>query len=246
MLFLLDSTAADAPFPDPALAEREPNGLLALGGDLSVARLLNAYRLGIFPWYGPGQPLLWWSPHPRAVLFPERLHITRSLRKSLRNGRFQATADTAFPAVIRACGAPRQGADGTWITPDMLHAYERLAAAGHAHSVEIWREGELIGGLYGVALGRVFFGESMFSRGRDASKVALVHLVDRLLQTGFRLIDCQVSSAHLLSLGAETIPRTRFNHLLDRWATQPTPLGTWDGREPLPPRLPPLLASRPG
>jgi len=246
VLFVLDATPADTPFPDPALAEREPDGLLALGGDLSVVRLLNAYRAGVFPWYGPGQPLLWWSPNPRTVLFPEHLRISRSLRKSLRNGGFQATVDCVFRAVVGACGTPRKGADGTWITLEMLQAYERLAAAGHAHSVEIWREGELVGGLYGVSLGRVFFGESMFSRCRDASKVALVHLVDRLLQSGFRLIDCQVRSAHLLSLGAEEIPRARFNRLLDRWTAQPASPHTWEGRAPLPLRMPPLFESRPG
>ncbi len=246
MLYLLDATPPSAPFPDPARAEQEPNGLLAFGGDLSPVRLLNAYRAGIFPWYGPGQPILWWSPDPRTVLYPERLRVTRSLHKSLRNGGFLASVDRAFEAVVEACAAPREGTQGTWITPEMATAYARLAAAGHAHSVEVWRDNELVGGLYGVALGRVFFGESMFSRVRDASKIALAHLVDRLLQAGFRLIDCQVASAHLTSLGAELIPRREFNRMLERWAMEADPPGAWTAPDPRPARVPATLDRRGG
>ncbi len=212
---------ADTPahaFPDPDRALDEPNGLLAAGGDLSPERLLHAYRLGVFPWYSAGQPILWWSPDPRAVLFPERMRVSRSLRKTLRQGRFRVTRDTAFREVMDACAAPRPGSDGTWITPEMLAAYTRLHSLGWAHSVECWRDGRLAGGLYGVAMGRVFFGESMFSRESDASKVALAHLAGQ----GYRLIDCQVESEHLARLGAEPIPRRTFRALLDE-LTEPEP-----------------------
>lgn len=209
MLFLLDHDP-DAPFPAPFLAETEPNGLLAVGGNLSPQRLVNAYRHGIFPWYSLGQPILWWSPDPRLVLRPRALHLSRSLRKTLRSERFSVSLDAAFGAVIRGCAAPRPGADGTWIVPEMIAAYERLHALGMAHSAEAWRDGELVGGLYGVALGRVFFGESMFSRARDASKVAFTHLVQRLAAWGYDLIDCQVHTQHLESLGAVAVPRGDF------------------------------------
>lgn len=214
-------------FPDPRLAMSEPNGLLAIGGDLSERRLLAAYRGGVFPWYNDGQPILWWSPNPRAVLFPERLKISRSLAKTLRAGRLHITFDRAFAAVVEACAAPRAAGGGTWITGEMAAAYRRLHAAGAAHSVECWEDGELAGGLYGVALGRVFFGESMFHRRRDASKAALAGLVERLREWGYALIDCQVSSDHLTRLGAEELDRECFLELVNRYADQPQPPGAW-------------------
>lgn len=219
-------SAADQKFPDVNLALREPDGLLALGGDLHPGRLLAAYRQGIFPWYDEGQPILWWSPDPRAVLFPSRLKISRSLAKTLRQGRYRVTMDQDFRAVMAACAAPRKGAAGTWITPAMLEAYSELHTRGYAHSVEAWDNGRLAGGLYGVALGKVFFGESMFSRSADASKVALVHLARHLESWGYALIDCQVYNDHLASLGAELIPRSEFISLLSRWIDPP---GCGDG-----------------
>lgn len=202
-------------FPPVEKALRDPNGLLAAGGDLAPQRLLEAYRRGIFPWYSEGQPILWWSPDPRAVLFPEHLHVSRSLRRSLNRRPFEITADQDFAAVIRACrDIPRPQGPGTWILPEMVRAYERLHALGRAHSIECRQDGRLVGGLYGVAIGRVFFGESMFSRVPDASKHALVHLA----RCGrYRLIDCQQPAPHLSALGAESIPRARFLALLERW-----------------------------
>ncbi len=214
MLYILDPGNPDAPFPPVELAQREPNGLLAVGGDLSQVRLLNAYRNGIFPWYGDGQPVLWWSPDPRLVLFPDRLKISRSLYKTIRNRGFEVSLDRDFHGVIRACGAPRGDEGETWITKEMINAYENLHQAGHAHSIEIWLQQELVGGLYGVSTGTVFFGESMFSRARDASKVALVCLARYLASWGYQLIDCQVYTQHLVSLGAEEIPRLRFIEIL--------------------------------
>ncbi len=211
MLFSLDGTDPDTPFPPASMAETDPDGLLAIGGDLSETRLLNAYRSGIFPWFSDQQPLLWWSPDPRTLLFPDRLHVSRSLRKTLRREIFHVTFDTAFEQVIRHCAvSPRSGQNGTWITDEMLQAYCALHRQGQAHSVEVWHEGELAGGLYGVAIGAAFYGESMFSRRRDASKIALVKLVDKLAAAGFLFIDCQVVTDHLLSLGAETVDRTAF------------------------------------
>lgn len=206
----------------------DPNGLLAFGGDLRTERLLSAYRHGIFPWYQAPQPILWWCPDPRAVLYPERLHISRSLRKTLRRGTFQVTMDRAFAAVISQCAAPVAQRTDTWITPVMRRAYLHLHQLGHAHSIEVWDQealadgqetpvggqGGLVGGLYGVALGGVFFGESMFSRRSDASKVALVHLCGQLQRWGFRVIDCQVGNGHTLSLGAVEISRNHFQQLL--------------------------------
>jgi leucyl/phenylalanyl-tRNA--protein transferase len=205
-------------FPDPEQALSDPNGLLAAGGDLSQERLLAAYRLGIFPWYEEGQPILWWSPEPRTVLYPEHFRLRRSLRKALRNKPWKVSFDRNFDAVIRACAAPRDGSSGTWITPDMIIAYNRLHIAGHAHSVEVWDENStLIGGLYGIAIGRVFFGESMFSLATDASKIGYATLVCHLQHWGYRIIDCQMESAHLLSLGAENISRRTFRKQLERW-----------------------------
>jgi leucyl/phenylalanyl-tRNA--protein transferase len=197
-------------FPDVSLALREPDGLLAVGGDLTTDRIMSAYRRGIFPWYSENQPILWWSPDPRTVLFPARLKISRSLRKTLRRARFRVSMDEAFQQVIAACAAPRPGSSGTWITREMADAYSGLHRSGYAHSVECWIDGQLAGGLYGVAIGRVFFGESMFSRVSDASKVAFAWLVRQLRAWGFGLVDCQVYSAHLASLGAEEIPRAKF------------------------------------
>lgn len=208
-------------FPDAALALREPDGLLAMGGDLSTARLIEAYRNGIFPWYSEGEPILWWSPDPRMVLFPERLHVSRSLRKWLNKNVYTVTFNQDFASVIEQCAALREG--GTWITPEMQEAYCELHRLGLAHSVECRRDDKLVGGLYGVALGRVFFGESMFSLEPNASKAALVRLAERLQQSGFRMIDCQVHSAHLQSLGAEDIPRTEFLRMLKQWRDEPAP-----------------------
>ncbi len=218
----------EAPFPPVATALRDPDGLLAAGGDLAPGRLLRAYRQGIFPWFGPGEPILWWSPDPRAVLYPERLRVSRRLARTLRQARFGITYDTVFDAVVEACAAPRPEARGTWITRRMAAAYARLHTLGHAHSIEVWRDARLVGGLYGVTLGRVFFGESMFSRERDASKVALAHLCARLRRLGYGLLDCQVVSDHLLRLGAERLPRDRFLERLDALADTPTPAWTAD------------------
>ena len=200
-----------APFPPVRAALPEPNGLLAVGGDLSPARLVDAYRHGIFPWYSEGQPIMWWSPDPRMVLYVDEVRVTRSLRKRAQSGRFETRIDTAFREVIHACATtPREGQGGTWITPEMVDAYCMLHRQGYAHSVESWRDGELVGGLYGLALGRVFFGESMFAHESDASKVALVRLVAHLQQLDVPLIDCQQETSHLASLGARPIPRARF------------------------------------
>ena len=208
----------DAPdaFPDPELALRDPDGLLAAGGDLSTERLLAAYERGIFPWYEEGQPVLWWSPDPRAVIFPGGLHVSRSLRRSLRRSGFTVTWNRAFHRVMTACAEPRPGQGGTWITAAMEEAFDRMHRQGWAHSIEVWQGEELAGGLYGLAIGRVFFGESMFSRRTDASKTAMAALDAELRRRGFAAIDCQVVSPHLLSMGAETIPRRDFLALLRR------------------------------
>jgi leucyl/phenylalanyl-tRNA--protein transferase len=194
----------------------EPEGLLAAGGDLSVPRLLAAYRRGIFPWYSAGQPVLWWSPNPREVLIPGEFHCTRSLAKTLRNRGFGVTFDSDFAAVVDACAARREHSPGTWITPEMRAAYCELHEQGHAHSVEVHLEGALVGGLYGVLLGRVFFGESMFSRERDASKVALARLSERAVVAGVQLIDCQLPTPHLRSLGSKPMPRHEFSALVSQ------------------------------
>ena len=218
----------DAPvhaFPDVEYALSQPNGLLAVGGDLSPARLMHAYRRGIFPWFSDGQPILWWAPDPRAVLFPEDLKVSRSLRKTIRRQVFEVRFDTAFDEVIRCCAAPRARQNDTWITAHMIRAYRELHALCHAHSVECWQGGRLAGGLYGVSIGKVFFGESMFSRVSDASKVAL----HALCQQGYELIDCQLPSAHLARLGAASLPRAAFTRLLARCCEAPAielPRGT--------------------
>jgi len=213
----------------PPVESASPEGLLAVGGDLSSERLLEAYRRGIFPWYNPGQPILWWSPDPRAVLYPEKLKISRSLRKTLRRDHFRITFDRDFRAVMLACAAPRlqNPGGGTWITDDMVEAYCRLHELGDAHSVETRLGDRLVGGLYGVALGGVFFGESMFSRVTDASKVALVALARTLQARGFRLIDCQLPTDHLARLGAEAMARNRFLAELDQALRRPDHPGAW-------------------
>ena len=211
-------------FPDLRKALQEPNGLLAFGGCLSPQRLISAYRHGIFPWYNPGEPILWWSPNPRLVLFPNKINISRSLNKTLRKQPFEIHFDRACAKVISACAAPRSIDGGTWITEEMQSAYRQLHTLGICHSVEAWQDGELVGGLYGLAIGQVFFGESMFHTKTDASKVAYVHLTKQLANWGYQLIDCQVSSEHLLSLGAEEISRTNFQSLLTRYcALKPHP-----------------------
>ena len=217
----------DDPFPPVETALRDPNGLLAAGGDLSPTRLLEAYASGIFPWFGDDDPLLWWSPDPRMVLYVTELHVSRSLRRVVRSGRFRVTLDRAFPEVMAACAEPRPGQDGTWITADMTDAYTNLARLGYAHSVEAWLDGALVGGLYGVAIGRMFFGESMFARVSDASKVAFVHLAGQLERWSVPLIDCQMATRHLASLGAREIPRAEFIREVRRLVRQPPIPAPW-------------------
>lgn len=217
----------DDRFPPVERALTEPNGLLAAGADLSVPRLLEAYQSGIFPWYSDGQPLLWWSPDPRMVLLPPELRISRTLKKRLAKGDYEMRADTCFEDVIRACAAPRPGQEGTWITEDMIAAYSALHRAGRAHSVETWFGGELAGGLYGVALGRMFFGESMFTRAPDASKIALAHFVRQLERWGYGMIDCQMTTAHLTRFGAREIPRAEFMRKLATLVNYPDTARKW-------------------
>jgi leucyl/phenylalanyl-tRNA--protein transferase len=216
-LTILDPNNPDEDFPPLTKALREPDGLLAVGGCLSKTRLLKAYRNGIFPWYNPEDPILWWSPDPRLVLFPDKLIVSRSLRKTLRKNNFSVTFDKAFDKVINACASLRKASSGTWITDEITEAYNELHRLGFAHSVETWCNGSLVGGLYGVALGQVFFGESMFHTMTDASKVAFVSLVERLKAWDYQLIDCQVHTSHLESLGAQEIDRTYFVELLNRY-----------------------------
>jgi len=217
---------ADA-FPPVEQALKDPNGLLCAGGDLSPARLLEAYRRGIFPWFSGDEPILWWSPDPRMVLFCDELKVARSLAKSVRNKGFEVRLDSAFSRVVKACAEPRKGEGGTWLSPGMQAAYTALHRLGHAHSVEAWQGGRLVGGLYGVALGRMFYGESMFSRVTDASKVALVHLVGELRARGFPLIDCQQNTPLLASLGAREIPRRQFLRRIAALVNYPEPMGKW-------------------
>jgi leucyl/phenylalanyl-tRNA--protein transferase len=215
------------PFPSVDRAMREPNGLLAAGADLSPQRLLDAYVRGIFPWFGEDDPLLWWSPDPRMVLFLDELHVSRSLRRVIKAARFEVRFDTAFREVMRACGEPRDGQDGTWITPSMVEAYTMLWKLGYGHSIETWADGELAGGLYGVAIGRMFYGESMFTRRSDASKVAFVGMVRQLSRWGFELVDCQMPTDHLASLGAREIPRGDFVRRVGRLVRQPDVASPW-------------------
>lgn len=221
----------DDPFPPLTQALREPNGLLAAGGTLDAGRLVDAYRSGIFPWYGEDQPVLWWSPDPRMVLFPEEFRLPRSLAKRMRRGDHEIRIDTAFETVMRACAAPRGDGAGTWITGEMINAYCTLHRMGHAHSVETWIDGELAGGLYGIALGRMFYGESMFTRVADASKIALAWLVHRLEHRQFGMIDCQMNTAHLARFGAREIPRDDFSRRLAELVNCPAPADVWHPEE---------------
>jgi len=220
----------DEPFPPVEQALAQPNGLLCAGADLSRERLLDAYRRGIYPWYSGSEPVLWWSPDPRMVLYCEELKVSRSLGKSVRNRGYELRLDTAFGRVLAGCAGPRRDEGGTWLGADMRRAYAALHRAGYAHSVETWKDGELLGGLYGVALGRMFYGESMFSRATDASKVALVGLVGELRARGFPLIDCQMRTPLLASLGAREIPRNVFLRQLSALVNYADPPGTWQRR----------------
>ena len=212
-------------FPSPEGALREPNGLLALGGDLSPARLLMAYQRGIFPWFSPGDPILWWSPDPRAVLFPEQFHISRSMRRFHNRSPYTVTLNHAFGKVIDACASDRD--EGTWITPDVLAAYVRLHELGHAHSIEVWHQDELVGGMYGVAQGALFCGESMFSRRENASKTALLVFCDYFIRQGGQLIDCQVLNSHTASLGATEIARRDYLNYLSLLKPLQLPSRCW-------------------
>jgi leucyl/phenylalanyl-tRNA--protein transferase len=218
----------DLVFPPPELARED--GLLAVGGDLSIPRLILAYRQGIFPWYNPGEPIFWWSPDPRLILKPSNLHVSRRLERIIRQGRLQVTLDLAFNEIIRACSETRiKKGEGTWLTPEMIEAYTKLHYLGKTHSVETWQRNRLVGGLYGVAIGRVFFGESMFTKVSDASKVAFVSLVRQLSEWDFAMIDCQVTTWHLLSLGAKEMPRSFFLERLKKLIDLPSkaPNGKW-------------------
>lgn len=226
-LTVLNSHNPNQSFPDIQDAFTDPDGLLAMGGCLSPTRLLNAYRHGIFPWYNADDPILWWSPDPRLVLFPDKLIISRSLQKSLRQEIFSVTFDKAFDAVVTACSEPRADGAGTWISPEMHAAYSELHRLGHAHSVETWLDNQLVGGLYGVTIGQVFFGESMFHKQTNASKVAFVGLVTRLKLWHYQLIDCQVHSKHLVSLGAQDISRREFANLLQSYCPAPVHTLAW-------------------
>lgn len=207
---------ASSPFPPVRSALQHPNGLLAAGGELSSARLISAYRQGIFPWFNPGEPILWWSPNPRCVVYPKDIHISKSLRKSIRRADVNVTFDQAFTQVIHACAEPRSYQQGTWISPEMIAAYTELHHQGFAHSVEVWDGNNLVGGLYGLSMGSLFFGESMFSKQTNASKIAFSFLCVQLQQWGFNLIDCQVHNEHLESLGAKLIERDMFCSLLTK------------------------------
>jgi leucyl/phenylalanyl-tRNA--protein transferase len=216
MFGMLPWLKSDDPFPSVETALREPNGLLCAGMDLSPQRILDAYSQGIFPWFNPGEPVLWWSPDPRMVLVPTELKISRSLRQRIKRGGYEIRVDTCFREVMMSCALPRDGQSGTWIGGAMLDAYTRLHETGYAHSVETWMDGELAGGLYGMAIGRMFYGESMFSRKPDASKLALAHLCRQLEAWNFGLIDCQMETEHLASMGARPIPRQEFIQELKR------------------------------
>lgn len=217
----------DSVFPDTQDAMAYPRGLLAWGGELTPERLLEAYRRGIFPWYSEGQPVLWWTPSPRCLLYPDQVYVSKRTRRRLKGGEYEVRLDTAFSAVVAGCALPASGRESTWITADMQAAYQALHEAGHAHSVETWRNGELVGGVYGVSIGRMFFGESMFSRATDASKVALITLCRQLQQWGFGPIDCQVENPHLLSLGAVEVERAAFEEALETSSNKPFPVENW-------------------
>ena len=217
----------DPVFPPVEDALREPDGLLAIGGDLSATRLLSAYAQGIFPWYNPDEPILWWCPDPRAILLPSAFHVSRSLARRLRKDDYAVTLNRAFPAVLEACSAPRARGRGTWLGPDMKQAYQDLHERGHAQSIEVWQRGQLAGGLYGVSLGRAFYGESMFSRADDGSKIAMYWLCRQLREWDFELMDCQISSPHLATLGAVELPREEFLGRLRGAVAQPGPTGRW-------------------
>lgn len=236
-LHWLDPRNPRQPFPSPSLAMRDPNGLLAIGGDLSATRLLAAYASGIFPWYNPDEPILWWCPDPRAVLYTRELHVSRSLARRIRRGGFAVSFDRAFAAVLEACSGPRghrgdpaqpsEPGNRTWLGTDMKQAYQDLHERGHAHSVEVWQHGELRGGIYGVSLGHAFFGESMFSHMDDGSKIAMTFLCRQLAAWEFDLLDCQVASDHLASLGAVEVPRPQFLAQLRESAAAPARTGRW-------------------
>ena len=223
----LNARDANQPFPDVSTALTDPDGLLAVGGCLSLSRLHNAYYHGIFPWYSNDEPLLWWSPDPRLVMYPDHFKTSRSLRKTLRKQVFQITFDQVFPQVMAACAEPRDSSSGTWITDEMQQAYCQLHRSGLAHSVEAWHQEQLVGGLYGIGIGQVFFGESMFSRCSNASKTAFASLAIHLKTWDYALIDCQVYSSHLASLGAITLPRSQFIALLQRYRDQPVSDHSW-------------------
>jgi len=216
---ILDPLQPNQNFPAIETALTDPDGLLAIGGCLSSQRIINAYQQGIFPWYSSGEPILWWSPNPRLVLFPKNLKISRSLKKTIRKGNFQVSYDQAFSQVMQHCAAPRKKEYGTWITEEIYQAYTQLHQQGVAHSCEVWFDNELVGGLYGISIGQVFFGESMFHKKTDASKIAFHSLVNQLSEWGYQLIDCQVHSNHLSSLGAEEIDRKQFLSLLQRYCS---------------------------
>ncbi len=216
-------------FPAPEMACKEPNGLLAMGGDLSSARLLHAYHQGIFPWFSIGDPILWWSPDPRAVLFPDCFHLSRSMKRFHQRSPYQVSVNHDFRQVIEGCASERH--EGTWITPQVCHAWQRLHQLGHAHSVEVWQDGTLVGGLYGMSLGQVFCGESMFSRRENASKTALFVFSNYFRQLGGKLIDCQVLNPHTTSLGAVEIPRADYLEYLKKTISQPLPVRSWQPQQ---------------
>ncbi|AOE49750.1 leucyl/phenylalanyl-tRNA--protein transferase [Kangiella sediminilitoris] len=218
-------------FPDADLAQEEPNGLLAIGGDLSLPRLVEAYRHGIFPWYSEGEPILWWSPDPRCVFFLENIHISRSMRRELKKSPYHITLNKVFNEVVEGCAAPRAKQPETWILPEMKQAYIDLHQQGFAHSIEVWSNEQLVGGLYGVSIGRFFFGESMFSQAANASKFALVYLGHYLKSQGFLMLDSQVGNPHLYSMGAVDLPRVEFLDLLDKHINWVQPTGMWNPRD---------------
>jgi leucyl/phenylalanyl-tRNA---protein transferase len=210
MIFQLDGTAPEMRFPNPAHAERDPDGLLAVGGDLTPKRLINAYSQGIFPWYSEHQPVLWWSPDPRTLIFPEQLHVSRSLRRQMRQGGLTLRMDSGYEEVLLGCAAPRRDQNGTWLLPEMREAYLQLYELDIAHSIELWQGKRLVGGMYGLALGAAFFGESMFSRVPSASRIVMVHLCEQLSAHGFHFLDCQVFNPHLGRMGAVQLPRQAY------------------------------------